>query len=170
MSERKGVVTFKGNPLTLSGNEVKAGDKAPEVSLWNTDLQETKISDFKGSLTVISAVPSLDTPVCNLETKRFSKEASRLGDVKFVTISRDTPFAIKRWANTECIENMVFLSDFRTGDFGRAYGILIQELSLLARTVFVLDKSGVVRYVQLVKEVADEPNYDEILAQLKKLA
>ncbi|MCE5269923.1 thiol peroxidase [bacterium] len=170
MSERKGAVTFKGNPLTLVGNEIKAGDKAPEVSLWTTDLQEMKISDLKGSLVVLSAVPSLDTPVCNLETKRFSKEAARLGDVRFVTVSRDTPFAINRWANTECIENLLFLSDFRCGEFGQAYGILIKELSLLARTVFVIDKTGVVRYVQLVREVADEPDYDAILEQLKKLS
>lgn len=171
MSERKGVVTFKGNPLTLTGEEIKTGDKAPDVSLWTLDLQDKKISSLLGDVTVLSSVPSLDTPVCSMETKRLDKESTRLGaNVRFITVSRDTPFAQKRWAEANDTSHVTLLSDFREAEFGKRYGVLIKELALLARVVFVLDKEGVVRYIQVVKEVADEPNYDEVLEQIKKLA
>lgn len=171
MSERMGVITFKGNPLTLAGEEIKTGDKAPDVSLWTLGLEDRKLSDFLGDVTVISTVPSLDTPVCSVETKRLDKEAAKLGaEVKFITVSRDTPFAQKRWADSNDAEHVTLLSDFRDGAFGKAFGVLIKELALLARVVFVLDREGRVRYVQTVKEVADEPDYNAVLEQIKKLS
>lgn len=170
MSERQGAATMKGNPLTLVGNEVKAGDKAPDSVLVGSDLSEVRLSSFFGKVLVLSAVPSLDTPVCDTETRRFNEEAARLGhEVKIVTVSMDLPFAQKRWCGAAGVENVVTLSDHRNASFGQDYGILIKGLRLLARAVFVVDKEGVVRYVQLVKEVADEPDYDEILAEVKKL-
>jgi len=170
MSERQGAATMKGNPLTLVGNEVKAGDKAPDSVLVDSDLSEVRLSSFFGKVLVLSAVPSLDTPVCDTETRRFNEEAARLGhEVKIVTVSMDLPFAQKRWCGAAGVENVVTLSDHRNASFGQDYGILIKGLRLLARAVFVVDKEGVVRYVQLVKEVADEPDYDEVLAEVKKL-
>ena len=161
---------MKGNPLTLVGNEVKAGDKAPDSVLVGSDLSEVRLSSFFGRVLVLSAVPSLDTPVCDTETRRFNEEAARLGhEVKIVTVSMDLPFAQKRWCGAAGVENVVTLSDHRNASFGQDYGILIKGLRLLARAVFVVDKEGVVRYVQLVKEVADEPDYDEVLAEVKKL-
>lgn len=170
MSERQGAATMKGNPLTLVGNEVKAGDKAPDSVLVGSDLSEVRLSSFFGKVLVLSAVPSLDTPVCDTETRRFNEEAARLGhEVKIVTVSMDLPFAQKRWCGAAGVENVVTLSDHRNASFGQDYGILIKGLRLLARAVFVVDKEGVVRYVQLVKEVADEPDYDEVSAEVKKL-
>lgn len=170
MSERQGAVAMKGNPLTLVGNEIKVGDKAPDSVLVGNDLSQVRVSSFFGQVLVLSAVPSLDTPVCDTETRRFNEEAARLGqEVKIVTISMDLPFAQKRWCGAAGVENVVTLSDHRDASFGQDYGILIKGLRLLARTVFVVDKEGVVRYVQLVKEVADEPDYDEILAEIRKL-
>jgi thiol peroxidase len=170
MSERQGAVTMKGNPLTLVGNEVKVGDSAPDSALVGNDLSQVRVSSFFGQVLVLSAVPSLDTPVCDTETRRFNEEAARLGqEVKIVTISMDLPFAQKRWCGAAGVDNVVTLSDHRDASFGQDYGILIKGLRLLARAVFVADKEGVVRYVQLVKEVADEPDYDEILAEIRKL-
>jgi len=170
MSGKQGAAFMKGNPLTLVGNEVKAGDKAPDSVLVGSDLSEVRLSSFFGKVLVLSAVPSLDTPVCDTETRRFNEEAARLGhEVKIVTVSMDLPFAQKRWCGAAGVENVVTLSDHRNASFGQDYGILIKGLRLLARAVFVVDKKGVVRYVQLVKEVADEPDYDEVLAEVKKL-
>lgn len=170
MSEKQGVAFMKGNPLTLVGNEVKAGDKAPDSVLVGSDLSEIRLSSFFGRVLVLSAVPSLDTPVCDTETRRFNEEAARLGhEVKIVTVSMDLPFAQKRWCGAAGVENVVTLSDHRNASFGQDYGILIKGLRLLARAVFVVDKEGVVRYVQLVKEVADEPDYDKVSAEVKKL-
>ncbi len=161
---------MKGNPLILVGNEVKAGDKAPDSVLVGNDLGEVRVSSFFGKVLVLSAVPSLDTPVCDTETRRFNEEAARLGhEVKIVTVSMDLPFAQKRWCGAAGVENVVTLSDHRDASFGQDYGILIKGLRLLARAVFVVDKEGVVRYVQLVKEVADEPDYDEVLAEVNRL-
>ncbi|HUU27155.1 MAG TPA: thiol peroxidase [archaeon] len=170
MRERKGAVTMKGNPLTLLGNEVKIGDPAPDFTLLANDLSEVKLLSYRGKVRIISAVPSLDTPVCDAETRRFNREASRLGpDVVILTVSMDLPFAQKRWCGAAGVDKVVTLSDHRDASFGKAYGVLIKELRLLARSIFVLDKEGVVRYVQLVREVADEPDYDEVLAGVKKL-
>ncbi|OGF97776.1 MAG: lipid hydroperoxide peroxidase [Candidatus Glassbacteria bacterium RIFCSPLOWO2_12_FULL_58_11] len=170
MAERTGLITMKGNPLTLLGHPVKEGDKAPATTLVGNDLSEVKLSSFSGKVLVLSSVPSLDTPVCDTETRRFSQEAGKLGDkVAVVTVSTDLPFAQKRWCGAAGVKNVLTLSDHREAAFGQDYGVLIKGLRLLARCIFVVDKGGVVRYVQLVKEVADEPDYDSVLAAVKKL-
>jgi thioredoxin-dependent peroxiredoxin len=171
MPERQGVITFKGSPLTLLGREVKVGDKAPEATLLDNDLGEVKLSSFLGKVCIVSAVPSLDTPVCSTETRRFNQEASKIGpEVQILTVSMDLPFAQKRWCAAEGIARVKTLSDHRAAEFGLAFGVLIKELRLLARTIFVLDRKGVVRYIQQVREVADEPDYEAVLAEARKLA
>ena len=170
MGERKGAVTMKGNPLTLVGNEVKVGDAAPEVILLDNALSQVKLSAFRGKNCVLVSVPSLDTPVCDMESRRFNEEASRLGtDVAILIISMDLPFAQKRWCGAAGVAKVQTLSDHREASFGNAFGVLIKELRLLARAVFVVDKKGVIKYIQLVKEVTQEPNYQEVLDALKKL-
>jgi len=170
MGERKGAVTMKGNPLTLAGNEVKVGDAAPEVILLDNALSQVKLSAFRGKNCVLVSVPSLDTPVCDMESRRFNEEASRLGtDVAILIISMDLPFAQKRWCGAAGVTKVQTLSDHREASFGNAFGVLIKELRLLARAVFVVDKKGVIKYIQLVKEVTQEPNYQEVLDALKKL-
>lgn len=166
MAERVGVTTMKGNPLTLLGNEVKVGDNAPDVTLVANDLSEVKLSSFKGKKVIISAVPSLDTPVCDLETKRFNQEAAKLGDVVILTVSKDLPFAQKRWCAAAGVAAVKTLSDYRS-NFGETYGILIKGLNLLARAIFIVNEEGKVVYTQLVKEVASEPNYEEVLKAVK---
>jgi thiol peroxidase len=168
MSERPGAVTMKGNPLTLVGNEVKTGDHAPDVTLVANDLSEVKISSFKGKKVILSVVPSLDTPVCDLQTKRFNQEASKLADTVVLTVSKDLPFAQKRWCGSTGASAVKTLSDYRS-NFGETYGVLIKGLNLLARSVFVVDQNGKVRYTQLVKEVASEPNYDEVLNAVQSI-
>ena len=164
MSERPNAVTVHGSPLTLVGNEVKAGDKAPDFEVLNNDLSPVKLSSYAGKVVVIAAVPSLDTPVCDMETRKFNQEATKLGDqVVILTISTDLPFAQKRWCGAAGVTNVVTLSDHRDTNFGLAYGLLIKELRLLARAVLVVDKSGKIRYMELVKEVASEPNYEAAL-------
>ncbi len=161
MTERSGAVTFQGNPLTLVGNELKVGDKAPDVELLGNDLSPVKISSYQGKVVVLVTVPSLDTPVCDLETRQFNERAASLGDdVVILTVSLDLPFAQKRWCGAAGVERLTTLSDHWEGAFGQAYGLLIKELRLLARAVFVVDKTGVVRYVELVKEITHEPDYD----------
>ena len=157
---------MKGNPLTLTGNAIKAGDNAPDVTLVANDLSEVKLSSFKGKKVILSVVPSLDTPICDLQTKRFNLEASGLPDVVVLTISKDLPFAQKRWCGAAGATAVKTLSDFR-GNFGESYGVLIKGLGLLARAIFVVNETGKVVYVQLVKEVASEPNYEEVLKALK---
>ena len=170
MEERTGVVTMKGNPMTLLGKEIKVGDPAPDVELTATDLSPVKLSAYRGKVCVISAVPSLDTPVCDMETRRFNTEAAGLGgDVAILTISMDLPFAQSRWCGAAGVDRVVTLSDHRTADFGAAYGVLIKGIRLLARAVFVVDREGVVRYVQTVGEIASEPDYDAVVAAVKTL-
>jgi thioredoxin-dependent peroxiredoxin len=170
MGERKGAVTMRGNPLTLVGNEVKVGDAAPEVILLDNALSQVKLSAFRGKNCVLVSVPSLDTPVCDMESRRFNEEASRLGtEVAILIISMDLPFAQKRWCGAAGVTKVQTLSDHREASFGNAFGVLIKELRLLARAVFVVDKKGIIKYIQLVKEVAQEPNYQEVLDALKKL-
>ncbi|VBB43840.1 putative thiol peroxidase [uncultured Desulfatiglans sp.] len=171
MEERSGVVTMKGNPLTLLGGEIKVGDMAPDFVVVDNDLQPVRFSSYSGKIVVISAVPSLDTPVCDMETRRFNDEAGRLsGDVVILTISMDLPFAQKRWCGAAGVDRVITLSDYRDAEFGKAYGALIKELRLLARMVFVVDQSGVVRYVQTVKELTQEPDYEAVLAAVRALA
>ena len=166
MSDRVGAITMKGNPLTLIGHEIKVGDQAPDAVLVANDLSEVKLSSFKGKKIILSVVPSLDTPVCDLQTRRFNQEASKLEDVVVLTVSRDLPFAQKRWCGAAGATAVKTLSDYR-GNFGETYGVLIKGLSLLARCIFVINESGKVTYTQLVKEVASEPNYDDVLKALK---
>jgi len=168
MSERTGLTTMKGNPLTLLGTEVKVGDMAPDATLVANDLSEVKLSSFKGKKVVISVVPSLDTPVCDLQTKRFNQEASKLGGTVVVTVSKDLPFAQKRWCAAAGATAVKTLSDYR-GNFGEIYGVLLKGLNLLARAIFVVDATGKVRYVQLVKEVASEPDYEAVLKAVRSL-
>ena len=170
MSERSGAITMGGNPLTLVGNEIKVGEQAPEAVLIDNDLAEKKISDYAGKVVIISVVPSLDTGVCDIQTRRFNSEAAALGDdVVILTVSMDLPFAQKRWCGQAGVDQVVTLSDHREAAFGEAYGLLISELRLLARAVLVLDRKGVIRYYQLVKEVATEPDYDAALAAARDL-
>ena len=162
--ERSGKITMKGNPLTLLGPALKIGDMAPDVVLVDNDLAPVSLSAYRGKICIISSVPSLDTPVCDMETRRFNEEAGALGDdVVILTVSMDLPFAQKRWCGAAGVDKVITLSDYGDMSFGRAYGVLIKELKLLARAVFVLDREGLIQYIQLVKEVADEPAYQEIL-------
>ena len=169
MAERPGAVTMKGNPLTLVGNEVHAGEVAPDFTAIDTDLKPVSLSAFRGKTVVIASVPSLDTPVCDIETRRFNQEAVGLGkDVQILTLSTDLPFAQKRWCGAAGITGLKTLSDHRDAAFGNAYGVLIKELRLLARTVFVVDRKGVIRYIQVVKELATEPDYAAVLDAVRK--
>ena len=170
MIERTGVVTIHGNPLTLVGEAVKVGAPAPDVELLDNDLKPVRLSTYRGKTLVIASVPSLDTPVCDLETRRFNDEAANLGaDVEMVTVSMDLPFAQKRWCGAAGVKRLRTLSDHRDAAFGLAYGVLIKELRLLARAVFIVDREGTVRYEQLVKEVANEPDYDAVLQALAQI-
>jgi thiol peroxidase len=170
MKERQGLITMKGNPLTLTGNEVKLGEKAPDFVALDNDLAPIHFSSFRGKICILSSVPSLDTPVCDMETRRFNEEASRLGpDILICTISMDLPFAQKRWCAAAGVDKVKTLSDHRDASFGTSFGVLIKELRLLARAVFLVDGQGTIRYIQLVKEVTKEPDYDAILSALKKL-
>jgi thiol peroxidase len=170
MGERAGAITMKGNPLTLVGNEVKVGQAAPDFTVLDNNLAPVKFSSFRGKTCILSSVPSLDTPVCDMETRRFNEEAGRLGSgVTILTISMDLPFAQKRWCGAAGVTKVQTLSDHRDALFGMAYGVLIKELRLLARAVFLVDKQGTLRYNQLVKEVTKEPDYQEVLDALKKL-
>jgi thiol peroxidase len=170
MEERTGLITMKGNPLTLLGPALNVGDKAPEFEVLDNDLSPVRFSSYQGKVCVIASVPSLDTPVCDMETRRFNQEAGDLdSDVAILTISMDLPFAQKRWCGAAGVDKVITLSDHRDASFGTAYGVLIKELRLLARGVFVVDRDGVIQYVELVKELTEEPNYDAALGAVKKL-
>ncbi|KXG11618.1 putative thiol peroxidase [Anoxybacillus sp. P3H1B] len=160
-------ITFKGNPVTLIGNEVKVGDKAPNFKVLANDLSEVTLSDTKGSVRLISVIPSIDTGVCDAQTRRFNEEAAKLDNVKVLTISVDLPFAQKRWCGANGIENVQVLSDHRDASFGQAYGVLIKELRLLARAVFVVDSSDTVTYVEYVSEATNHPNYEAAIEAAK---
>ena len=167
--ERPGGTTMRGNPLTLIGPELKAGDPAPNFTITGNDLKPVSLTDSAGKVRILSAIPSLDTPVCDTETKRFNQEAAGLGDVRILTISMDLPFAQKRWCAAAGVDKIVTLSDHKDASFGAAYGTLIKELRLESRAVFVVDQSGTIRYVEYVPEVASEPNYAAALDAAKKL-
>jgi thiol peroxidase len=167
---RTGVVTMKGNPMTLAGEEVKAGQQAPDFKLhyFEGGLKALTPGDLKGKPTILSVVPSLDTSVCQIQTKKFNEQLGALGDkINAVTVSLDLPFAMNRFCGAESIKNMRSASDYQDRSFGKNWGMLIEELKLLARGVFVLDKEGKVVYAEQVKEVADHPNYDAALSALK---
>jgi len=171
MLERSGLVTVRGNPVTLMGAEIKIGDKAPDFVVVNNDLEEVEFSSFKGKTCLIASVPSLDTPVCDMEARRFNEEAARLGDgVHILVISMDLPFAQKRWCGASGVDKVMTLSDHREASFGNAYGVLIKELRLLARAIFVVDTQGIIKYTQIVNEVSQEPDYEAALEALRPYA
>jgi len=170
MKERKGVITMKGSPLTLVGNEVKVGEPAPDFEVLDNELKPVKLSSFRGKVCIISSVPSLDTSVCDTMTRRFNLEAGNLGEnVAVLTVSMDLPFAQKRWCGAAGVNNVQTLSDHREASFGKAFGVLIPELRLLARAVFVVDGDGIIRYMQIVNELTSEPDYKAALDAVKGL-
>ncbi len=170
MEERSGAVSMHGNPLMLIGKELSEGDSAPDAELLDNDLNPIKLSSFQGKVCVISSVPSLDTPVCDMETRRFNEAAGQLGDdVVIITVSVDLPFAQKRWCGAAGVEKVITLSDHRDKSFGTAYGVLIKELRLLARSIFILDRNGTIQYIQHVKELSEEPDYDAVLEAVKRI-
>lgn len=163
--ERTGAVTLKGNPMTLVGPEVKPGDKAPDFSVVDKNLKPVTLADTGNKVRIISVVPSLDTPVCDAQTKRFNTEASRLKDkdVDILSVSMDLPFAQRRWCDAFAVDDVRMLSDHKDASFGAAYGTLIKELRIESRAIFVLDRDNTIRYVEYVKEVTDHPNYEAAL-------
>ena len=169
--ERNGAVTMRGNPMTLVGPELKPGQNAPNFTLIGKDMKPVTLDNFKGKVKIIASIPSLDTPVCDAETRRFNEEASKLpGDVQILSISMDLPFAQARWCGAAGVDKVTTLSDYRGAEFGQKYGALIKELHLLARAVFVVDKNDDVTYVEYVKEVAEHPNYEAALSAARKAA
>ncbi len=168
--ERQGAVLFKGNPMTLIGPELKVGDKAPDFQVTAGDLSPVTLGNFKGKTKLISVVPSLDTPVCDQQTRRFNEEAGKLPtDVEVLTISMDLPFAQKRFCSTAGISKVRTLSDYKSASFGQAYGTLIKELHLLTRSVFIIDPDDKIQYVEYVREVTTHPNYEAALSFFKTL-
>jgi thiol peroxidase len=170
MEERTGVITFKGNPFTLLGPELKVGDKAPSFKVVANDLSPVTLADFNGKIKIISAVPSLDTPVCDTETRTFNQRAAELPDkVVILTISQDLPFAQKRWCGAAGINRVQTLSDYQDRSFAQAFGVLIKELKLCARAIYVIDANDTISYIQIVPEVTNEPDYNAVLAAAKQL-
>lgn len=167
-TERKGAVTFKGNEVTLVGPELKAGDQAPDFKVLANDLSEVTLADSKGSVRIISVVPSLDTGVCDAQTRRFNEEAGSIDGVKVLTISVDLPFAQKRWCGAAGVENVQTLSDHRDLSFGKAYGVAIQEMRLLTRAVFVVDQNDQIIYAEYVPEATNHPDYEAPIQAAKK--
>jgi len=168
--ERTGDVTFQGNPLTALGSKLRVGEKAPAFELLANDLSTVRSSDSAGKIRLISAVPSLDTAVCDMQTRKFNERLDTLGDqVVGYTVSADLPFAQAWWCGAAGVKRMQTLSDHRAMAFGDAYGTHIKELRLESRAVFVIDGNGVIRYVEYVKEITNHPNYDAALAAVKKL-
>ncbi|MFH1394814.1 MAG: thiol peroxidase [Candidatus Omnitrophota bacterium] len=168
--ERKNAVTMTGIPLTLMGNEIKTGQHAPGVIVLDADLSEKNLGNFKNKIKLIASVPSLDTPVCDLQIKRFNDEAVSMSkDIQIIFISMDLPFAQKRFCQAYNIKNVKVFSDHRDASFGTNYGVLIKELRLLSRAVFIVDKNDAVRYVQYVKEMSLPPDYDDVLKALKNI-
>jgi len=172
--DRKGAVTLRGNPITLGGPELKPGQSAPDFTALDNGLKPVKLSEATGKVVILSSVPSLDTPTCDTETRRFNQEAGKLGaGVEIWTISRDLPFAQKRWCGAAGVTSVKTLSDFRERAFGPAYGVEIKDgpiAGLTARAVFVVGKDGKVKHVEYVKEIGSEPNYEAALAAAKSAA
>ena len=168
--ERTGVATFKGGPITLIGPELKAGDAAPDFVVSKNLLEDSSLSDYAGKIKLISVVPSLDTGVCDAQTRRFNSEAAELGDdVVILTISTDLPFAQARWCGAAGIDRVITLSDHKETAFGQAYGVLIKEFRLDMRSIFVVDKNDKLAYVEYLSEMAEHPNYEAAIAAVKEL-
>jgi thiol peroxidase len=162
-------VTLKGNALTLIGPELKQGDRAPEFEVVDTNLAPVNLQQTGKSVRIISVVPSLDTPVCDAQTKRFNDELAKLPGVEVLTVSMDLPFAQKRWCGAFGVDRVKMLSDHKSGSFGAAYGTLIKELRIQSRAIFVVDKDNVVRHVEYVKEVTDHPDYQAALQAARSI-
>ncbi|MFO8023019.1 MAG: thiol peroxidase [Perlabentimonas sp.] len=168
MEERK--ITFGGNPVTLKGKEVKVGDKAQDFTVINDSLQNVSLSDFEDKVKLISIFPSIDTSVCSMQTRKFNEEAAKFGDnVAFIALSADLPFALKRFCGAEGIDNLTPLSDHKNMDFGEKYGFMIDELRLLARGVVIIDSNNEIKYVEIVPEIGNEPNYEMAINKLKEI-
>jgi thiol peroxidase len=165
--ERAGATTLGGNPFTLVGPELKAGDAAPDFSVVNSSLKPIHLADTAGKTRIFSVVPSLDTPVCDAQTRRFNEEAGKLDNVDIYTVSMDLPFAQKRFCNSFALDNVKMLSDHKEASFGENWGTLIKELRILSRAIFVVDAENTVKYVEYVPEVGDFPNYEAALAAAK---
>lgn len=161
---------MKGNPLTLIGPELKSGDKAPDFKLVDNSLKDVTLADTGSNVRIISVVPSLDTPVCDAQTKRFNEEAAKLPNVDIITVSMDLPFAQKRWCGAFGVDKIKMLSDHRDGSFGANYGTLIKGLRIESRAIFVLDRANTIRHVEYVKEVAEHPNYATALSAARAAA
>jgi thioredoxin-dependent peroxiredoxin len=168
--ERAGATTLKGNPLTLVGPELKVGDQAPDFALVDGGLKTVTLKDTGNKVRIVSVVPSLDTPVCDAQTKRFNDEVAKLAGVDVIAVSMDLPFAQKRWCGAFAVDRVVMLSDHRDASFGSNYGTLIKELRIESRAIFVLDKSNKIRHAEYVKEVADFPNYEAALTAARAAA
>jgi len=165
--ERPGATTLRGNPLTLVGPELKAGDKAPNFETVDNGLQTVDLAKTGNTVRIFSVVPSLDTPVCDAQTKRFNEEAAKLSGVDIYTVSMDLPFAQKRWCGAFGVDKVKMISDHRAGSFGEAFGTLIKELRIHSRAIFVVDKDNTITHAEYVKEVADHPNYETALSAAK---
>ncbi len=168
--ERPGATTLKGNPLTLVGPELKPGDAAPEFEAVDNKLQPVSLTKTGNKIRIFSVVPSLDTPVCDMQTKRFNDESAKLPNVDVYSISMDLPFAQSRWCDAFGVDHIKMISDHKSGSFGEHYGTLIKELRIESRAIFVVDEANKVRYVEYVKEVGDHPNYDAVLAAVRSLS
>jgi thiol peroxidase len=162
--ERPGATTLKGNPLTLIGPELKPGDTAPDFTVTDGSLKPVSLKDTEGAVRILSVVPSLDTPVCDAQTKRFNEAAAQLPGVDIITVSMDLPFAQKRWCGAFGVDKVKMLSDHKDGSFGTNYGTLIKELRIESRAIFVVDKDNKIRHAEYVKEVADFPDYESALS------
>ena len=169
MTETKRTVMLKGKPMTLAGSEIVVGEKAPDFKLLAIDSTNVELSQSKGKVRLLSVVHSLDTNVCDLQTQRFEEEAAKFKDVVIYAISMDLPFAQARYCGAHNIKNLQTLSDHREASFGHAYGVLIEELRLLSRAIFIIDRNDIVRYVEYVSEVTQPPDYDKAIEALKKI-
>ena len=168
--EREGAVTLRGTPKTVIGPELKVGDKAPDFECVDNMMKPVTAAQTSGKVRIFSVVPSLDTPICDAQTRRFNEEAGKMPSVDIYTISMDLPFAQKRWCGAFGVDRVMMLSDHRNGSFGANYGTLIKDLRIESRAIFVVDRDDVIRHVEYVKEVADHPQYEPALAAARALA
>lgn len=168
--ERRDVVKAYGNPVTLTGAQLRVGDKAPDFTVLDGNLKEIRLKDFEGKIKLISVTPSLDTPVCDMQARRFNQEAAKFPEsVVVLNISMDLPFAISRFCTTAGIDKVKAFSDHRDSSFGMAYGVLVKELRLLARSIFILDRDNTIRYIEIVPELTEHPDYGKALNEMNKL-
>jgi thiol peroxidase len=168
--ERPGATTLRGNPLTVLGPALKPGEKAPDFKAVDDSLKPVDLAGTGNGVRIFSVVPSLDTPVCDAQTKRFNEEAGKLPDVKIYTFSMDLPFAQKRWCGAFGVDHVKMVSDHRDGSFGQAYGTLIKDLRIMSRAIFVIDKNNLIRHVEYIKEMGDFPNYEAALSAARAAA